>query len=393
MKEKDEKVIKKNIEFNLVEVVVIILITGILTSVFSGLIVFNNYDTILSNTADQTSESSIQDVVDSYNHIINSYVKEVDSKGLIDAAIEGMYSYLNDEYSIYMDKDVTSSLNEQLNGEYEGIGIEITMNADSQIVINRVFSGSPAEAAGLKSKDIITALDNEDLTGKTSSYVADTIKKNSKSSFDITYVRDGVSVTVTIERKKINIEYVNSEVYNETIGYISIDMFSSTATQQVKDKLDSFDKKVNTLIVDVRDDSGGYLTTAYEIADLFIEKGKAIYQLKDKESNISKYYAKSGVYKKFNKIVVLIDGGSASASEILALALKESAGATIVGNTSYGKGTVQETEYLSSGAMVKYTTAYWLGPNGTSINETGINPDVFVTDNAQQLQKAIELCK
>ncbi len=393
MKEKDEKVIKKNIEFNLVEVVVIILITGILTSVFSGLIVFNNYDTILSNTADQISESSIQDVVDSYNHIINSYVKEVDSKGLIDAAIEGMYSYLNDEYSIYMDKDVTSSLNEQLNGEYEGIGIEITMNADSQIVINRVFSGSPAEAAGLKSKDIITALDNEDLTGKTSSYVADTIKKNSKSSFDITYVRDGVSVTVTIERKKINIEYVNSEVYNETIGYISIDMFSSTATQQVKDKLDSFDKKVNTLIVDVRDDSGGYLTTAYEIADLFIEKGKAIYQLKDKESNISKYYAKSGVYKKFNKIVVLIDGGSASASEILALALKESAGATIVGNTSYGKGTVQETEYLSSGAMVKYTTAYWLGPNGTSINETGINPDVFVTDNAQQLQKAIELCK
>ena len=163
--------------------------------------------------------------------------------------------------------------------------------------------------------------------------------------------------------------------------------------EQVSKLIKSFDKNVNSLIIDVRDNSGGYLSSAYETADLFIPKGKVIYQLKDGKGEISKYKAKSGVTRDFKKIAVLVNSGSASASEILAIALKETVGAKIVGTTSYGKGTVQETKRLSSGAMVKYTMAYWLSPNGNSINKVGIKPDVEETNASNQLEKALKVVK
>ena len=135
--------------------------------------------------------------------------------------------------------------------------------------------------------------------------------------------------------------------------------------------------------------TGGYLQAAYNISDLFIEEGKNIYQLKDRNEKIDIYKAKEGIYKKFNKIVVLIDGQNASASEVLTLALKESAGAVVVGTKSFGKGTVQDTKILESGSMVKYTSAYWLSPNGNSINKVGIEPDILVEDYTKQLDEAL----
>lgn len=387
----DEEFINKNVNFSLLEVIIIILVTGIVVSLSTGLIVYNNYDKISKSKSDDTS-SEIKEFTESYNHIINSYIDEVDKSKLIDAAISGMYNFLNDEYSIYMDNDMTESLNEQLEGTYDGIGIEMTMNNKGVIYVTQVFKNTPAEKAGLKPDDILVALDGESLEGKTTAEVASVIKKGTKSEFKLTYKRGNIEKTVTVNKKHIYINSVKSEIF-DNIGYINISTFSATTEEQVKKELDNFDKNISNLIIDLRNNTGGYLNAAYDVSELFLKKGKVIYQLKDRNNKITKFTAKSGEYRHFNNIIVIINGSTASASEILALALKESANAKIVGTKSYGKGTVQETSKLKSGSMVKYTTAYWLSPEGNSINKTGITPDYKIDGEEGQLKKAIEIAK
>lgn len=387
----DEEFINKNVNFSLLEVIIIILVTGIVVSLSTGLIVYNNYDKISKSKSDDTS-SEIKEFTESYNHIINSYIDEVDKSKLIDAAISGMYNFLNDEYSIYMDNDMTESLNEQLEGTYDGIGIEMTMNNKGVMYVTQVFKNTPAEKAGLKPDDILVALDGESLEGKTTAEVASIIKKGTKSEFKLTYKRDNIEKTVTVNKKHIYINSVKSERF-DNIGYINISTFSATTEEQVKKELDNFDENISNLIIDLRNNTGGYLNAAYDVSELFLKKGKVIYQLKDRNNKITKFTAKSGEYRHFNNIIVLINGSTASASEILALALKESANAKIVGTKSYGKGTVQETSKLKSGSMVKYTTAYWLSPEGNSINKTGITPDYKIDGEEGQLKKAIEIAK
>lgn len=385
------KDIKKSVEFNLVEVIFIILITGIVVSVASGLIVFKNYDK-LSSVASSDSTTNFSEFNKAYNHIVNSYVKEVDKDKLIEAAIEGMYTYLNDEYSIYMDEETTKSLEERLDGQYTGVGIEITTDKNNKIIINKVFSNSSAMDAGLKAGDELIALDGVLLSDKEYTYVSDTIKNSKKDTFMIKYIREGKEYEVTLKKKNVLIDSVVSKEY-ENVGYIQIQTFSATTSKQVKDKINNFSKNIDSLVIDVRNNTGGYLSAAYEIADYFVVKGKPIYQLKDRENKITIYKAKNDVLRNFKGISVLINNYSASASEILALALKESANATTIGVKSYGKGTVQETDTLSSGAMIKYTTAYWLSPNGNTINTIGISPDIEEKNSEKQLDIAIKLYK
>lgn len=386
------KDIKKSVEFNLVEVIFIILITGIVVSVASGLIVFKNYDK-LSSVASSDSSTNFSEFNKAYNHIVNSYVKEVDKDKLIEAAIEGMYTYLNDEYSIYMDEETTKSLEERLDGQYTGVGIEITADKNNnKIIINKVFSNSSAMDAGLKAGDELIALDGVLLSDKEYTYVSDTIKNSKKDAFMIKYIRDGKEYEVNLKKKNVLIDSVVSKEY-ENVGYIQIQTFSATTSKQVKDKINNFSKNIDSLIIDVRNNTGGYLSAAYEIADYFVAKGKPIYQLKDRENKITIYKAKNDILRNFKGISVLINNYSASASEILALALKESANATTIGVKSYGKGTVQETDTLSSGAMIKYTTSYWLSPNGNTINTIGISPDIEEKDAKKQLDIAIKIYK
>ena len=399
-KKRKEKVdeITTNATFNLLEVIIIILITGVVVSIISGLIVYNNYGKIkpVQETNTTISASELQEFVENYNIILNSYVDEVDKKELLDAAIGGMYSYLGDAYTTYITPDETDTLTDQLEGEYEGIGVEImtlvTTENKNLIVVNTVFKDSPADRAGIKSGDILVKLDGMDLSDKDSSYVANYIKKGAKANFELVIKRDDKEQTLNIERSHVIINSVSSEAYG-SIGYIKIDTFAANTDTLIKNEIDGFDKSVTKLIIDLRDNTGGLLTQAEKTSDLFIEAGKPVYQIKDREGNISVHNAKYGVYRKFDKIAVLVNENSASASEILALALKESAGAKIVGTKTYGKGTVQDTKMLDSGAMVKYTTSYWLSPNGNSINLVGIVPDVIVEDAAKQLDKAKEAVK
>lgn len=388
--------INTNVSFNLIEVIIIILITGIIVSIISAIIVFNNYYKLDNEYAQTITKDEMDKFEDNYNKIINKYVEEVNRDELIEAAIKGMYNYLGDDYSVYISKDDTIVLEEQLNGEYRGIGIEITSSYTSDGIVSKitkVFKDSPAEKVGLKVGDVLVSLNDVLLSEKEASYVSNTIKYSENEENILKVNRNGKEIEFTVKRDLVYIDYVQSKVFENKIGYIKIDSFGSTTAKQVKEAIDKFDKSINSIIIDVRDNNGGYLDSADEIANIFIEKGKNIYQMKNRDGKITIYKAKRDIYRKFDNIAVLVNENSASASEVLALALKESANAVIVGNKSFGKGTVQETEILDSGSMVKYTIAYWLSPNGNSINEVGIEPDVKVEDSTKQLNKAKEVLK
>lgn len=398
---KGTKVIKRskerNASFNLIEVIIIIVMTSLIVGVSTGVIVYSNYAKETSGIKDDNQY--ISEFKKAYNNIINGYVEKVDESKLIDAAIEGMYDYLGDPYTNYIDETNTDDLTDRLNGKYTGIGVEITKVEEGILVIN-VFKDGPAYTAGIEAGDILIKLNGNDITSLSAAEVSNSIKNSNKDIIELSVVRSGITMTKTVYIKNVNIPSVSKENFNN-VGYIKIDTFSNTTYTQFKDALESLEKDgITSLIIDVRNNGGGYLNSAVEIAELFIEKGKNIYGLENKSGK--NFYEDNTKAKRDYKIVMLINGTSASASEVLTCALKESYGATVIGTTSYGKGTVQETSKLLTGGMVKYTTAYWLTPNGNSINNTGIKPDIEVKiDNIEnysydydtQLQTAINTVK
>lgn len=398
---KGTKVIKsrkeRNASFNLIEVIIIIIMTSLIVGVSTGVIVYSNYAKETSGIKDDNQY--ISEFKKAYNNIINGYVEKVDESKLIDAAIEGMYDYLGDPYTNYIDETNTDDLTDRLNGKYTGIGIEITKVEDGILVIN-VFKDGPAYIAGIEAGDILIKLNGNDITSLSAAEVSNSIKNSNKDTIELSFVRSGITITKTVNVKNVNIPSISKENFNN-VGYIKIDTFSNTTYTQFKDSLESLEKDgITSLIIDVRNNGGGYLNSAVEIAELFVEKGKNIYGLENKSGK--NFYEDNTKAKRNYKIAVLINGTSASASEVLTCALKESYGAVVIGTTSYGKGTVQETSKLLSGGMVKYTTAYWLTPSGNSINNTGIKPDIeVIMDNTEnysyvndtQLQTAINTVK
>lgn len=385
----------KTATFNLIEVIVIIIMTSLVVSVSTGIIVYKNYYKI-----DKTSSNKdyLKELEYAYNNILNSYVEKVDEKELTNAAIKGMYNYLGDPYTSYLDKDSTDNLMDRLKGEYKGIGVEIT-TTESGTVVMTVFENSPAEEAGIMVGDIITKVKGVDVNGKTTSEVSNMIK-STNGNVEIEVNRGGITKTLTLKVSTVSIKSVVKNKYDKT-GYLRIETFSNTTYKQFKESLETLEKDgIENLIVDVRNNGGGFLNSAVEIAELFVEKGKPIYGLQTKDKK--EMYKDTTKEKRDYKVIVLINGGSASASEVLAAALKESYGATLLGTKSYGKGTVQDTSELESGGMIKYTTAYWLTPKGVTINEKGLTPDIEVTgsfkdemtlENDVELQTAINNLK
>lgn len=390
---------KRTLNFSLVEMVVIIIIVSLIVSVFSGFLVFKNYSyfsNITSQPIKNTGDKKLNEFIELYKELKSKYVEDIKDDELIDAATKGMFDYL-DIYTNYLDQDTTIDLQDRLNGEYKGIGVEITNNEEGFVEIVTVFPNTPAEEVGLRPKDCIISINGESMIGKTSSDVANTIKGNSSLKYiTLVYRRDGKDKEVKIDVSKVIIPSVESKVLESNIGYLKLTTFSNTTFNQVKDELESLEKNnIKSLIIDLRNNTGGYLNAARDISELFVGKGKVIYQLKYKDGRIEKVESISSNNRNY-KIVVLINEGSASASEILALALKENYGATLVGKRSFGKGTVQDTSILSNGSMIKYTSAYWLSPSGKSINGVGIEPDIIVDLKEKgdtQLDKAIEILK
>ena len=346
----------------------------------------------------------LKKVVDTYYAIVDNYYGELDRDKLIDGAVEGMISSVGDTFTSYSDIDSTSSFDETINGSYEGIGCTVATLEDGTISVIDMFEDSPSYKAGLKVGDIILKVDGESYEGKNSNDISNYIKNSGKSKIVLTVKRDNEEKDISINLSKVEIPHVSGKVIEQDskkIGYIKISLFASNSYKQFKNKLDELEKSnIDDLIIDVRDNSGGYLSSVTDICNLFLDKGKVIYQLEDSKGKVKK--KDTTKEKRKYDIVVLINGGSASASEILASAIKESYGGDIVGTNSYGKGTVQQTKKLLDGSMIKYTTQKWLTPDGNSINEVGVTPTKVVelneeyfnnhtTENDNQLQEAIKL--
>ncbi len=343
-------------------------------------------------------------IVDTYYAIVDNYYGDLDKDSLIEGAIEGMISSIGDTYTSYTNIDDTAIFDETINGKYEGIGCTIATYELGKIVVIEVFEDSPAFIAGLKVGDVIKKVDNISCEDKTSSDISDYIKDSGKEKIVLTVARDNMEMDITINLSKVEVPYVNGQILEyagKKVGYMQIIIFSSTAYSQFKNKLEELEKeKIDSLIIDVRDNSGGYLTTVTDILNLFLEKGKVIYQLEDSSGKVKK---KDTTREKRNyPLAVLINNASASASEILASAIKESYGGLVVGTNSYGKGTVQQTKKLLDGSMIKYTTQKWLTPNGNFIDEVGVTPTNIVElseayktnpsfENDNQLKEALKL--
>ncbi len=386
---------KKIYGFKLIEVIVIVITTSILCTVATGMIFYKHYERTPILSQNKKNNEYINEFLDVYDSITKEYYEEVNQNELIDSAINGMFSYLGDDYSEHLSQKDTNDLLEKLAGEYQGIGVEIYQDK----IIYDVFENSPAEKAGIKKGDQVIKIDKEDLKDKDNEYVADKIKK-SEGKIDIVLLREGKEINVVVEKDKLYIPSVTDKIIesnNKKIGYMQISTFSNTTYKQFKSTLEKLEKEnINSLIIDVRSNSGGYLVSAKDIASLFLEKGKVIYSLEEK-GKTTKYKDKTKTKRSYD-VAVLINEYSASASEILTAALKDSYNATLVGKKSYGKGKVQQTLDLDDGSMAKYTTAKWLTPKGTCIDKVGISPDyeVDLEINGEeivdtQLNKAVEV--
>lgn len=370
---------KESPTFNLKETLIMVLLTGIVCTIASGTIVNHKYST-KNGTSYNTllKDENIQEFLDVYATLNDSYYQTVDKKTAIEGAIAGLMSGAGDSYTSYLDKEDADILNNSLNGKYEGIGIAI--NGKETGLIEKVYSNSPAKEAGLQPKDRITAINGESIEGKSSSEIAKLIKESPNKKASLTILRNEETFVVEVSIKTLAspvVDYTVLEGNNKKVGYLAISSFSDTLTSQLEAALNELEQAgIESLILDLRNNGGGLLTAAKDTASLFLEKGKAIYGLEgnDKTGKTKFYYDETSTSKNY-PIVVLVNGGTASASEILTAALKDSYGATTVGTTTYGKGKVQQTKKLSDGSLVKYTTSRWLTPNNECIDEYGISPD------------------
>ncbi len=378
--------------FELKKVCIIIVITAIVTSLTTGLIIYNNSKIVLGSTSIKEDEA-LTEFLRVYNSLDENYYTDYNKTEMIDAAIAAMLDYLGEDYSTYLNQDETDSLSNKLSGKYLGIGISIANGNE----ILKVYEDTPAHKAGLQIGDKIISVNNENTTEKTQAEVSNMIDKTKEN--EIVIDRNGEYITFNITAAEINMPLTSEiiEYNNKKIGYIYISSFTNTVGEEFAKSLSELENEgMESLIIDVRENTGGYLKGATEIASQFIEKGKILYNLESKDS-VDEYKDETDEYKTY-KVAILVSENTASASEVLTAALKDSYGAIIVGKTTYGKGKVQQTRALEDGSMVKYTTARWLRPNGECIDGAGITPDFDVdiiqnedgTYTDQQMNTALE---
>lgn len=367
-----KKTVKKA-EFHVAEVITLITITCIV-SILMGFLLGNRV--IKNLNLNETKDPDVSEFLKNYEYILEKYYGEVDSKTLMEGALNGMLSALGDDYSTIIDSDTFDA---QLNGNYEGIGIEI-YRQDSKIIILNVFEGSSAEKAGLQVGDIISKVDGVDYTNKETSEVTNYIKNSKTGMFQFEILRGSENLKFTVQRTNVTIPSVSKKIYernNKKIGYIYIDIFATATISQFENALNELEKeKIDSLIIDVRGNSGGHLTTVVDILSNLLDSKHIIYQTQTKTST-KKFYSE-GTKTKTYPIAVLQNSSSASASELLSVALQEEYGAIVIGENSYGKGTVQEV-VTTGNTEYKFTTKKWLSPKGNWINGTGVTPNITVS--------------
>ena len=362
-------------KFTASETILLVIMTLVIGVLLGSLLGKTN---IVTKKTVLTDENLIE-FVENYNYILNNYYKEIDKKDLIGKAIAGMMDSLDDPYSMYFDKTESENFSITLDGSYQGVGVQVLKNEeDGNILITAVFKNSPAEIAGLKAGDLVIKLNGESVSNYSAEDFSQKVKNGENDTFKLTILRDEKEKEVVLKKSLVTLSSVTSEIYEKNdkkIGYIYIGVFANNTYFQFKDILDELEKeKIDSLIIDVRGNTGGHLTAVDSILDIFLTKEQKMYGFE--QNGKKEFVYGTGTQNKDYDIVLLGDEVSASASEVLISSLKENLDAQFFGKKTYGKGTVQEMVSLSDGSQYKITIKKWLTPKGNWIDDTkGIVPD------------------
>ena len=385
----------KKTKFELWEVIAITLFSSLVMSFCTGYLV---YRSSCGKVTSVNGDEYLAELYKAYDEIKSNYYSSVDLGSLVDAGIKGMFSYLGDPYTTYLDKDQTDNLTDSLKGTQHGIGVLINLSdEEKKIIISRVYDNTPAMEAGLVSGDEIVKV-NDKLVSESENLKDITALIKSSDEVRLVIQRDGVDKEYTLKTADFYNPSVEENIIEgangNKIGYLQISKFNETAYEQFNQKLNKIEATgINSLIIDLRGNTGGFLSAATKISELFLKKGEVIYSLNE-QSGTKVTYDETEESRNY-KVFVLVNESSASASEILAAALQDSYGAILVGTTTYGKGKVQKTNKMNDGTMYKYTSAKWLTPKGDCIDGVGLKPDIEISNGDDLLkdlvlEKAIE---
>ena len=359
----------------------------------------------LSST--NSSEVDIYKKIDLFGEVLEKinreYIDEINQSESMDSAINGLLQSL-DPYSSYMSPEILEEMQTETSGEFGGLGIEVGMEAGVVKVISPI-DDTPASKAGLKAGDYIVKINDTQVQGKSLSEAVDLMRGPVGSSIELTVRRRGEkkALTFNITREIIEIQSVKSELLEENIGYIRLTSFNENSSDQIEKQIEELkkNKNLNSFILDLRNNPGGLLNQAIRISDFFLENGEIVSTKSRKKSDNRKWFAKKGDITDGKTLLVLINYGSASASEIVAGALKDHKRAIVIGENSYGKGSVQSIIPLKNKGAIRLTVAKYYLPSGKSISEVGVRPDIEVnedgdnfkirTDTDNQLNYAIKL--
>ncbi len=354
-----------------------------------------------------SSEVDIYKKIDLFGEVLEKinreYIDEINQSESMDSAINGLLQSL-DPYSSYMSPEILEEMQTETSGEFGGLGIEVSMEAGVVKVISPI-DDTPASKAGLKAGDYIVKINDNQVQGKSLSEAVDLMRGPVGSSIELTVRRRGEkkALTFNITREIIEIQSVKSELLEENIGYIRLTSFNENSSDQIEKQIKKLkkNKNLNSFILDLRNNPGGLLNQAIRISDFFLENGEIVSTKSRKKSDNRKWFAKKGDITDGKTLLVLINYGSASASEIVAGALKDHKRAIVVGENSYGKGSVQSIIPLKNRGAIRLTVAKYYLPSGKSISEVGVRPDIEVneegdnfkirTDTDNQLNYAIKL--
>ena len=360
-----------------------------------------------TNLVSSSEEDDIYKKIDIFSEVLDKinkeFVDDVNQSEAMDAAINGVLQSL-DPYSAYMTPELYKSMQTETSGEFGGLGIEVSMEAGVIKVITPM-DDSPAAKAGVKAGDYIVKINDIQVQGKSLSEAVDIMRGPVGTDIEITVRRRGErkALIFNITREKIKVASVKSEILEDQTGYIRLTSFNENSGDQIKDKIKEFKKneKIQNYILDLRNNPGGLLSQAIKITDFFIDSGEIVSTKSKRKYESRKFFAKKGDLIDGNTIVVLINYGSASASEIVAGALKDHKRAIIIGENSYGKGSVQSIIPLKNKGAIRLTVSKYYLPSGKSISEIGVSPDIEVaegssnfrinTDSDNQLQFALKL--
>ena len=397
----------KNRIYNIIMLVVVcVAITAVITSFCTYKYLSENGGVMYAekNSSLEGLEETLQNFRAAFE---KEYIGEIDDEAMVESAIKGYVSGLGDEYTTYYTKEEMEDLMEETEGNYVGIGIYISAYKESnEIVIIKPMEGSPAEEAGLLPGDIITKVDGVEYNGDTIDEMTNKIKGPEGTKVKVEIKRNGQTQEIEVERRKILISHIDSKIIEDNIGYISISDFEGGCAQEFEENYKNLEEQgIESLIIDIRNNGGGLVDEAIAILELITDKGSTLLITTDK--NEAEEVTKSEKDPIINMpVVLLVNGNTASSSEILAGALKDLGKAKIVGTKTYGKGVIQELLTLKDGSGLKITSQKYLTPNKTEINKVGIQPDqtVELPDSVNnilnvdekddtQLQKAIEILK